>query len=89
MFRIISKSRNKLLYKMLHLFKVLLCFIIIVNVLPVAEAKICHDIDARNDPVEIELRLRGCTIIVGSLSIVLIERHRDYDFSKLQFPELQ
>lgn len=84
MFHIISK------YKMFHLFKVPLFLIIIVSVLPSAEAKICYDIDARNDPAEIELRLRNCTIVVGSVSILLIERHRDvFNFTSLQFPELQ
>lgn len=84
MFHIISK------YKMLHLFKVPLFLIIIVSVIPSADAKICYDIDARNDPAEIELRLRNCTIVVGSVSILLIERHRDvFNFTSLQFPELQ
>lgn len=73
----------------LRLFAVFLCLILIINLQPV-DAKICNEIDARNDPADIELRLRNCTIVVGSLSIVLIERHRDkIDFNSLQFPELR
>lgn len=90
MFHTKSKSHNKLLYKMSHLFKVSLFLLIIVSVLPSAEAKICFEIDARNDPTEIEQKLRNCTIVVGSVSILLIEKHQHiFKFETLRFPELQ
>lgn len=74
---------------MLHLLKVSLCVIIMVSVLPNTEAKICFEIDARNDPAELE-QLRNCSIVVGSVSILLIERHRlKFDFNSITFPELQ
>lgn len=76
---------------MLHSFKVSLFLIIIVSVLPSAEANIhvCYDIDARNHPSEIK-SLENCTIVVGSVRILLIERHRDlFDFNSLRFPKLQ
>lgn len=75
---------------MLDSFKVSLFLLIIVSVLPSTEARICYEIDARNDPPEIELALRNCTIVVGSVRILLIEKHQDiFDFNSLRFPELQ
>lgn len=74
---------------MLHSFEVSLCLIMMVSVLPNAEAKVCFEIDARNNPAELE-QLRNCSIVIGSVSIVLIERHRhNFDFNSLTFPELQ
>lgn len=51
--------------------------------------KMCGEIDARNDPSSLEV-LRGCNIIIGSVSIVLIERNNaSYDINKVSFPELR
>lgn len=55
----------------------------------VANARICGDIDIRNQLDEFETKLRNCTTIVGSLSIALIHKHRNYDFSSITFPELR
>lgn len=61
-----------------------------ILILPnVIEAKICNDIDARNNPSDIEIQLRNCTMVVGSLAVVLMDKHNKNDFSKLQFPELK
>lgn len=51
--------------------------------------KLCGEIDARNDPSSLEA-LRGCNIIIGSVSIVLMERNNaSYDITKVTFPELR
>lgn len=53
------------------------------------DGKICGEVDARNDPSSLEV-LRGCQIITGSLSIVLIEKNNaTYDIKKVSFPELR
>lgn len=52
------------------------------------EPVICGPIDIRNEPNEFH-RLDGCTMINGSLSIVLIEKYRSTDFSQYQFPKLR
>lgn len=53
------------------------------------DAKVCGEVDARNDPSSLEV-LRGCHIITGSLSIVLIEKNNaTYDIRKVSFPELR
>lgn len=52
------------------------------------EAKVCPKTDVRNNPSEFE-KLRNCTIIMGSLHIVLIHRVTDAtEFDKYSFPEL-
>lgn len=53
------------------------------------DGKICGEVDARNDPSSLEV-LRGCHVITGSLSIVLIEKNNaTYDIRKVSFPELR
>lgn len=51
--------------------------------------KVCGEVDARNDPYSLEV-IRGCNIITGSLSIVLIEKNNaTYDIRNVSFPELR
>lgn len=73
----------------LQSFVIYMCVILVIKNGSV-QAKICGETDIRNEPDELERKLRNCTLIVGSLSIVLIEKHRDkIDFNKFQFPELR
>lgn len=51
------------------------------------EAKICGEVDIRSDITEFE-KLNGCTVIVGSLSILLMEKSRPEDFERYSFPDL-
>lgn len=52
-------------------------------------AKVCGEIRINNEPWNLEA-LRGCHIITGSLSIVLMERYNaSYDIRKASFPELR
>lgn len=51
------------------------------------EAKICGEVDIRSDIIEFE-KLNGCTVIVGSLSILLMEKNRPEDFERYSFPDL-
>lgn len=53
-----------------------------------AEAKICGSMDIRSEISELD-KLNGCTIIVGSLSILLMEKWRPEDFERYSFPELK
>lgn len=65
----------------------LMCLVLIINT-PV-ESKVCGEIDARNDPQSLEA-LRGCHIVLGSVSIVLIEKyHHSFDINNVSFPELR
>lgn len=66
----------------------ILCAIFIVCFLPMHHAKICKDIDIRNHPEEFD-KLQNCTIVTGSVSISLIEKHRYYNFTEKQFPQLR
>lgn len=51
--------------------------------------RICNGIDIRNEPSQM-LKLRNCTIVLGSVQIVLIERIRSVvDFNSYTFPELR
>lgn len=52
-----------------------------------SEAKICGEVDIRSDITEFE-KLNGCTVIVGSLSILLMEKSRPEDFERYSFPDL-
>lgn len=51
------------------------------------EGKICGEVDIRSDITEFE-KLNGCTVIVGSLSILLMEKSRPEDFERYSFPDL-
>lgn len=56
----------------------------------VVDAKVCGEIDVRNNAWDLEVELRGCTIVAGSVSIVLIERkNATFDINKVSFPELR
>lgn len=63
--------------------------LIVASAPSVVYGKICSDVDVRNDPHELELKLRNCTAIIGSISIVLIEKSNHTDFSDYKFPELK
>ncbi|XP_055296266.1 insulin-like receptor [Sitodiplosis mosellana] len=70
-----------------------LCFVVMLLITatapPVVYGRICSDVDVRNDPSELELKLRNCTAIIGSISIVLIETFNHTDFNDYKFPELK
>lgn len=67
---------------------VTVCWVFMVNVLTV-DAEVCNGhIDIRNDPAKFTL-LENCTVVAGSVQIVLMERHRYVNFSMYQFPELR
>lgn len=66
----------------------IVCCVFTINILTV-QTKICEgDYDMRNDPQTL-LDMRNCTVIAGSVSIVLMERHKNTNFSLYQFPELK
>lgn len=65
---------------------VLLCFFLIGNIV---NGRICGGIDVRNSPENFERQLRNCTVVVGSVTIFGIERHANFNFSKISFPELR
>lgn len=48
----------------------------------------CDSIDIRNDPQNFE-KLRNCTVVDGNVHIILMEKHRNVNFSAYQFPELK
>lgn len=66
-----------------------LCFVMIAAAPPLVDARICSDIDVRNHPKELEFKLRNCTAVIGSISIVLIEKFNHIDFNDFKFPELR
>lgn len=47
---------------------------------------ICYSMDIRNHPKNLE-RLRNCSVIIGSLQIVLMDG--DHEFSEYTYPELR
>lgn len=66
----------------------IVCCVLTINMFTV-QAKVCEgDYDMRNHPKDL-LHMRNCTVIAGSVSIVLMERHRHINFSLYQFPELK
>lgn len=52
-----------------------------------SEAKVCGTVDVRSEITELE-KLNECTVIVGSLSILLIEKADYPEFERYSFPEL-
>lgn len=50
--------------------------------------KVCGSLDIRNTPDQLQ-RLQGCTVIEGSLIIVLMERTNASHFEHVSFPELR
>lgn len=73
----------------LQSFVAFLCFLLITIAPPRIDGKICSDIDVRNDPAELEIKLRNCTSVIGSISIVLMERFNQTDYNDYKFPELR
>lgn len=58
-------------------------------ILLTVQTKICEgDYDMRNDPGNL-LDMQNCTVIAGSVSIVLMERHKHINFTIYRFPELK
>lgn len=64
-------------------------FVALITKATPVNGKICYGIDVRNEPNELETKLRGCTAIIGSLSIVLIEKFNHSHFNDYTFPELK
>lgn len=88
---VIHTARANMMKMEFHqrLFLCCLC-ILIFNGSGGVNARICGEIDVRNDPWYLEVSLRGCTIVTGSLSIVLIERNNaTFDIRNVSFPELR
>ena len=57
------------------------------SVLKAKPDRICNSIDIRNSPQQL-LKLQNCTVIEGSLQIVLIEKKTPQDYENLTFPNL-
>lgn len=70
-------------------FVAFLCFMLITAAPVMVDGRICGDIDVRNNPNELEYKLRNCTAVIGSISIVLIETFNQTDFNDYKFPELK
>lgn len=68
----------------------LISSVLIVSVLLVrfAAAKQCPQIDVRNSASDL-MQLENCTVITGSLTIVLIENDNSTTFEKYTFPQLK
>lgn len=72
-----------------HFCVYVLCSVLILCLSNVVDGKVCRDIDARNEPFEIERQLRNCTIVLGSVSITLIEKEKyTTEINNLTFPAL-
>lgn len=69
-------------------FFVVAALLVGTTVTPAVNGRICTDIDIRNDLKSAE-KLRNCTVIIGSLSIVLIEKANHTEINNLKFPELK
>lgn len=63
-------------------------FIVSVLLVPDVEGKRCTHIDVRNSATEL-MQLENCTVIAGSLSIVLIENEKPNAFENYTFPLLK
>lgn len=55
---------------------------------PPAAARICPTTDVRSELEELD-KLRNCTVIMGDLSIVLLESFEAEEFARYSFPELR
>lgn len=62
--------------------------IMVVYLTPTTDGRICAEIDIRNSPSQFR-RLENCTLVEGSVTIALIEKHAYFDFSTLRFPKLR
>lgn len=71
-----------------HHFTWILWTVVIANQIAEQQAKVCGEIDVRNNPSDFK-QLEGCTVVAGSVSILLIEKHRNFNFTEKQFPELR
>ncbi|KAK3908340.1 Insulin-like receptor [Frankliniella fusca] len=49
---------------------------------------ICSNMDIRNRPRELE-KLRGCVVVEGNLSVVLMDNRQPGDFAPYSFPDLR
>lgn len=66
----------------------LFCFMVII--IERVDGRMCGEIDIRNDPRQLEFKLQNCTIVVGSVNIVLLEKYRSgFDFNEISFPQLR
>nr|BBI47314.1 insulin-like peptide receptor 2 [Gnatocerus cornutus] len=71
----------------MHRVLVLIALGLIINPIG-AKGKICQSMDVRNEASVLE-KLKGCTIITGNLTFVLVHNERDENvFKKYSFPEL-
>lgn len=73
----------------IHMSRTLLITTCVLIGCHVANSRICDEVDIRNNLGEFETKLRNCTTIAGSLTIALIHKHRNYDYSHITFPELR
>lgn len=65
-----------------------LLIILLSFIPPLTYAKICGSVDIRSEMVEFE-KLRGCSLIMGNLFIVLLENVTAEEFNSYTFPELK
>lgn len=64
-----------------------MCLVAMINTS--VGGKVCGEVDARNDPRSLQ-QLQGCHTVLGSVSIVLIEKYNEtFDINKVSFPELR
>ncbi|XP_055683247.1 insulin receptor-like isoform X2 [Lutzomyia longipalpis] len=69
---------------------VILLIIVIIygGTIGMVDAKECYNLDIRNHIGQFE-QLRNCTVVIGYLNIVLMERVRPELYENLSFPELR
>lgn len=66
----------------------ILCLVLIIN--KPAEGRVCFDVQVRNTIHDLEIKLRNCTVVIGSLTIALIEKVPNKSaWEKVKFPELR
>lgn len=71
---------------MLRQWLIVIC--VLYSILPVYQCRVCEDMSVMNRVSDLERQLRGCTVIVGSLRIVLMEKATISDYQNISFPEL-
>ncbi|XP_059615920.1 insulin-like receptor isoform X2 [Phlebotomus argentipes] len=67
---------------------VLLFIVIVCGCFVPTSAKECYNIDIRNNVGQFA-KLQNCTVVIGYLNIVLLERTTETHFKNLTFPELR
>lgn len=71
-------------------FIAILCFVLIISHKPVEGGRICYDVQVRNTIKDLEMKLRNCTVVIGSLTIALIEKnYSSAKWERVKFPELR